>query len=155
MTVAVAAGNDCWRYYAGGVLTEADGCPTGIDHAVTLVGYTSTSDASEPVTNCTSSSEDFCRRASKSEKRANQCSSSSMYDEERNDSRGRFKYCCYTEVTETCETIDSGSPGTAQWKIQNSWGIYWGDAGFMHLEVSGGLGVSGINQVMEWVAVTA
>lgn len=40
MTIAVAAGNTCWRYYGGGILSSSDGCPTGLDHAVTLVAYT-------------------------------------------------------------------------------------------------------------------
>ena len=41
LTFAVSAGNDCWRYYKSGVLTSADGCPTGLDHAVVAVGIDS------------------------------------------------------------------------------------------------------------------
>lgn len=39
LSIAVSAGNHCWRWYSGGVLTSADNCPTGIDHGVALVGY--------------------------------------------------------------------------------------------------------------------
>ena len=28
VSIAVAAGNDCWRYYESGVLTAANNCPT-------------------------------------------------------------------------------------------------------------------------------
>ena len=40
MTVAVAAGNNCWRWYTSGILSESDSCPTWRDHGVTLVAYT-------------------------------------------------------------------------------------------------------------------
>ena len=73
-----------------------------------------------------------------------------MYDEERTDSRGRFRYCCYTDEVESCTTT-GGSSGAAEWKIQNSWATGWGESGFMRLEVSGGYGVSGINRVVEYV----
>ena len=38
LTMAVSAGNDCWRYYKSGVLTSAHGCPTGLNHAAVAVG---------------------------------------------------------------------------------------------------------------------
>ena len=37
--VAVAAGNDVFRSYTGGILMADAGCPTRIDHAITAVGY--------------------------------------------------------------------------------------------------------------------
>jgi len=39
VNVAVSAGNDIWRSYTSGVVTEADGCGTRVDHAVVAVGY--------------------------------------------------------------------------------------------------------------------
>ena len=39
MTIAVSAGNDCWRYYDGGILKSSDNCPTDNDHAVTIVAF--------------------------------------------------------------------------------------------------------------------
>ena len=38
LAIAVAAGNDCWRYYSSGILKSSDGCPTWRDHAVVIVG---------------------------------------------------------------------------------------------------------------------
>ena len=38
VAIAVAAGNDCWRFYSSGVLTSADNCPTEVDHAVAIIG---------------------------------------------------------------------------------------------------------------------
>ena len=37
-SIAVSAGNDCWRYYESGVLTEDNYCPTWLDHGVVVVG---------------------------------------------------------------------------------------------------------------------
>lgn len=50
-----------------------------------------------------------------------------------------------------------GTPDTTEemlvWKIQNSWSTGWGDGGFIKLKVEGGYGVSGSNQVIEWIEV--
>lgn len=85
MTVAVAAGNSCWRNYSSGILTNAMGCPTGIDHAVTVVAYTATTDgtAGETTTETTCEmmpAETVCRGATRQEKRNETCSDS--YDVE-------------------------------------------------------------------------
>jgi len=39
VSVAVAAGNDVFRNYSSGIVTEDDGCPTRVDHAIQAVGY--------------------------------------------------------------------------------------------------------------------
>ncbi len=39
VSVAVSAGNDVFRYYTSGIVTEADGCPTRLDHAIQAVGW--------------------------------------------------------------------------------------------------------------------
>ena len=39
MSVAVAAGNNVFRNYTSGIVTEADDCPTSLDHAIQAVGY--------------------------------------------------------------------------------------------------------------------
>lgn len=39
VSVAVAAGNNVFRNYTSGIVTEADGCPTNLDHAIQAVGY--------------------------------------------------------------------------------------------------------------------
>ena len=38
LSIALSAGNDCWRWYSGGILSALDECPTTIDHGVALVG---------------------------------------------------------------------------------------------------------------------
>ena len=38
LSIAVSAGNECWRWYTGGILSEKDNCSTSIDHGVALVG---------------------------------------------------------------------------------------------------------------------
>lgn len=46
LTLAVSAGNDCWRFYKSGILSSEDECPSAtIDHAVTLVGVNLEGDA--------------------------------------------------------------------------------------------------------------
>ena len=44
MSIAVAAGNDCWRYYKSGILSEENNCPTGLDHGVAIVGLNESGD---------------------------------------------------------------------------------------------------------------
>jgi C1A family cysteine protease len=39
VNVAVSAGNDVFRNYSSGIVTEADGCPTRVDHAIVAVGW--------------------------------------------------------------------------------------------------------------------
>ena len=62
------------------------------------------------------------------------------------------KYCCEKELsvagTTTVETVV-----LEYWLIQNSWGSDWGDSGFIRIAVEDGVGVSGMNQIMEWVSV--
>ena len=47
MSLAVSAGNDCWRWYTGGILSEKDECPTAIDHGVALVGLASSDEGQD------------------------------------------------------------------------------------------------------------
>ena len=49
-------------------------------------------------------------------------------------------------------------PGTEEtsedviyWTIQNSWSEMWGDQGFIRVAVEGGVGVTGVNRLIEWV----
>ena len=60
--MAVSANNDCWRFYASGILSDVDDCPTNIDHAVVVVGVeTAKLDLDD------SGSTKNCRRATRSE----------------------------------------------------------------------------------------
>ena len=82
LSIAVAAGNSCWRYYESGILSEENNCPTGLDHGVAIVGL--------------------------------------------ND-KGDKPY----------------------WIIQNSWGKYWGNEGFIWIAVEEGDGTSAMNTHVE------
>ena len=44
LSVAVSAGNSCWRYYKSGILSKNNNCPTNIDHGVALVGLVESAD---------------------------------------------------------------------------------------------------------------
>lgn len=39
LAVAVSAGNNCWRYYSGGIVTPSMNCSTSLDHAVVIAAY--------------------------------------------------------------------------------------------------------------------
>lgn len=76
---------------------------------------------------------------------------------------------CTEEIVETCtkpddvttctkEEVAPDGPSTpstpAYWTLQNSWSSQWGMNGFIRVEVTdGGVGVSGVNQVIEWITV--
>lgn len=40
------------------------------------------------------------------------------------------------------------------WKVQNSWGSWWGDEGFVKLAVTGGRGVCGMNSYLQYIDFT-
>lgn len=42
-------------------------------------------------------------------------------------------------------------PGGEHWVLQNSWSQTWGDNGFFRLAVTGGVGVCGVNRVVQFV----
>ena len=68
MTVAVAAGNWCWRYYEAGVLSSANECPSSeddLDHGVVVVGL--------HTTGYEEFGETVCRKATKRERRNKEC----------------------------------------------------------------------------------
>jgi len=44
VSIAVSAGNSCWRYYESGILSKANNCPTGLDHGVAIVGLVDSGD---------------------------------------------------------------------------------------------------------------
>ena len=43
LSIVVSAGNTCWRWYNGGILSALDNCATSIDHGVALVGLAQSS----------------------------------------------------------------------------------------------------------------
>lgn len=79
MTIAVSAGNDCWRYYKSGILSRANNCPTRIDHGVVVVGvHHAGGDGGNDDADDDDEDDDvvqrrYCRKAERAEKRAKQC----------------------------------------------------------------------------------
>jgi len=144
MTVAVGGDNDCWRFYSSGILSMSDGCPIGTSHAVALVAYTAgaTSDVctTTSVWNCDDC--DFCHKADCTPRQGGD-------DFESLNGPGRADFnlwvdCCVWETVTNCTSVTTPS----FWTIQNSWGTGWGEKGFMHIEVTEGWGVSGINTIV-------
>jgi len=72
MTIAVAADNDCWRYYKSGVLDHTHDCPTSIDHGVVIVGLVIVPNNEEEEEE-EEEEEWVCRRAKRRERRQKQC----------------------------------------------------------------------------------
>jgi len=126
MELTIGAGNNAFRYYNGGVMTAADGCPTSsYDHAVTIVGYATKMESTGGTTTT-------CRSATRNERRAKTCSDGSDYQNRR---------CCTTvnnEGTEE-EVVD-------YWIVQNSWSTGWGESGFVRFSADEGAGICGMNR---------
>ena len=146
LTFAVAAGNDCWRYYKSGVLTSANKCSTRVDHVAVAVAV----DTEIVTKTVKGASSRTCRKAQKKERKRKQCNNSSTYTYNKNyRNKSRRHQCCTTTQTEDMTTTSYVN----YWLLQNSWSDRWGESGFIKLAVEGGYGVSGSNQVMEWVTV--
>ena len=47
LTIAVNASSGVFQHYQSGVVGDNDGCPTGINHAVVIVGYTEAGDGDD------------------------------------------------------------------------------------------------------------
>ena len=165
MAVAVSAGNTAFMQYSSGILTSSD-CNGGLDHAVVLVGYHDGSenndddddshddggddggdDSSDTIT------ETECRRQRWKDmfyETGCRYSDETLVD---------TKYCCWTNtyiVDDDDNAVQSGgrgdTTGTPFYKIQNSWGTWWGDDGFVYLAVEDGNGACGVNQ---WVDIVS
>ena len=124
MTIAVSAGNHCWRYYKSGVLSSRNNCPKKIDHAVVIVG-------------ARIGMAESCRPASWKERQAKQCSKDN--ETLMPNKKGNLRRCCIAKPD--------------IWIVQNSWGNKWGKRGFIHMAIEQGDGVSGMNVLAQQVKI--
>ena len=139
VTVALDAGSSAFQFYSSGVVEENDGCGTWLNHAVVVVGYSDGSDDGDDSDDGDESDDD---------------------DSDDDDDDGSSNSTCTVEKWwHTCEDtasrrrLQDDSGDNNYWKVQNSWGSWWGDQGFIKIAITGGDGVCGINSVVEWVEV--
>jgi len=128
LTIAVDAGSGHFQHYKSGVVGINDGCPTGLNHAVVLVGY--------------------------SEKASDDDTDPSP-EPEPEPTPDPVADCTVYKWWHSCEgdrrMLQKDANGYDNyWKIQNSWGTRWGDQGFILFEIAEGQGVCGMNSYIEF-----
>ena len=124
--MAVEAGNSAFQYYSSGVITANDGCGDWLDHAVAVVGYTDSGTDPEP--------EPYVEMDCTVTKWWHTCVPVETTDE-----------------TTGARRLQDASGYDKYWKVQNSWGTWWGDDGFILFEIQDGQGVCGMNRYVEYV----
>lgn len=133
-----------WSNYTGGVLTagERDCDPYRLNHGVTAVAFVMGTMTTETVT-VTVPGTTTCRRASRDERRSGTCGKDEFYSR---------RACCTTTADTTYDEVQTTCVG-CKWRIQNQWGVGWGDMGFIDFEVIEGPGVCGFNQYVQGIRV--
>jgi len=119
LTIAINASSGTFQYYKSGVVAANSGCPTGINHAVVIVGYTSSGDDSGPGPD-----------PEPEPPVENECTVTKWWHSCEGDDRRQLQ---------DANGLDN------YWKIQNSWASWWGDQGFILFEIAEGKGVCGMN----------
>jgi len=106
MTIAVAAGNSCWRFYKEGILSAANNCPKSIDHGVVIVGLhmpggdgNDDDDDDNDDDDDDDDDDDFdqeylCRKASGRERRAGECRGDTEELQPNQGDRWANRLCC-------------------------------------------------------------
>lgn len=133
LTVALNASSSAFQFYSSGVVTEADGCSTSLNHAVVLVGYTDDD-------------------GDNNDDDDNDDNDNNDNDDDDDNEPTPTSDCVVEKWWHECDNVQSGrrrmnraNENNNYWKVQNSWGTWWGDEGFILIEISGGAGVCGIN----------
>ena len=138
LTIALDASSAAFQFYRSGVIKEGDNCGYTLNHAVVLVGYTDEGDNPSP-------NPDPSPDPSPSP------------DPEPQPPTPVVEDCDVTKWWHTCDPVNNrrhlqdASGHSNYWKIENSWGVGYGDGGFVRIEITGGYGVCGMNEVIEWV----
>ena len=140
-TIYIQANHRCWLDYTGGILSSKDCTYTRLDHAVTVVGL------GKEVTTYTTKTPNKYRNKCKRQ-RNGQCKAGWNQKRRRN---GRI-VCCKRKLIEEGETT-TVTVDQEYWLVQNSWGTWWGDNGFIKLAVEDGVGVLGMNGYAESIEV--
>lgn len=125
--IGIYASCSAFMFYSSGIITAAQ-CPqTGMDHSVTLVGWYGGSDDPTPT--------------------PDPDPSPSPDPEPTPDNPD---HCIVTKWYSRCYTAQSVSNSEPYWRIQNSWGVDWGEDGFAKLEMAEGTGVGCSNCDVTW-----
>ena len=129
LTIAVDAGSSHFQFYSKGVVGANDGCPTGLNHAVVLVGYTEKDGSPSP----------------------DPSPEPEPQPDPDNDAECNvYKWWHSCDEDNSRRMLKDANGYDNYWKIQNSWGTGWGDQGFILFEISEGEGVCGMNSYIEY-----
>ena len=155
---SVHALNDCWLYFESGVLTsdnpECQGEGRPLDHAVTIVGFhhgrasdTSTGGNGGGAEETDSEYNRTCRWALEEERLAGQCSGANETFAPNRKGEENRKCCWYEPIPALAYEETGGEENVydfdnSYWIIQNSFGKWWGDQGFIYLKAETGFGPS-------------
>ena len=146
LTVAVDAGSSAFQFYSSGVIKEGDGCGTWLNHAIVMVGYTDEGDNPSPNPDPSPGPSPDPSPGPEPGPEPEPQPPTPRGD------------CDVTKWWHSCDEVEGNrrnlqdaSGHTNYWKLENSWGTGYGDNGFLRIEIGGGDGVCGINNVIEWV----
>ena len=126
--------------YGSGVYDGADCDPYWLDHAVVLVGFTdSGSDNNDGGDNDNNDGGDEDNN------------DEDEGDDNDGNSENVVEKWWYYENSSSGRRLQDSAGQDRYWKIQNSWGSWWGDEGFILFDMQDGPGVCGMNRVVEYV----
>lgn len=129
LSIAIDAGQAAFQFYSSGVVTAADNCGNSLNHAVVIVGYTDSGSDPAPQPDP---------------------SPAPTPDVDSGCTVTKWWHSC--SAPQEARRLQDAAGDDRYWKIQNSWGVGWGDQGFIKVAIDdAGDGVCGINSVVEYV----